>query len=55
MTRANLGVVWLFLCIMAAPFFKLFLERRGVSTAVAHIGGFALLGIGALALAFMRS
>ncbi len=54
MTRVQLAVGFLFLCVFAAPFFKAYLERRGVGTPLAYVGGITVDVIGVLAVALAR-
>jgi len=55
MKRNSVGYVVFFACVAAGPFVKLYLERRGLSTALAWVGGFAVLGVGVMIARIMRS
>ncbi len=54
MTRYHLALAFLFVCVVVAPFFKAFLQRSGVSTPFAYVGGFAVLAVGVIVLRVAR-
>jgi hypothetical protein len=55
MTRYRLAVAFLLICVAAAPFFKSLLQRRGVSTPLAYLGGFALLALAVIVVRVARA
>lgn len=55
MTRYRLAVAFFFVCVAAAPFIKTLLQRRGLATPVAYVGGFALLAVAALLVRLARA
>ena len=55
MTRDRIALAFLFVCVAAAPFFKSLLQRRGVNTPWAYLGGFALLALAVIVVRVARA
>lgn len=54
MTRYRIALGFLLLCLVAAPFLKAFLVRRGMSSRLAYASGFTLLAFAAIVVRLSR-
>jgi hypothetical protein len=54
MTRYRVAQGVLLLCVVAAPFLKAFLVRRGMSSRLAYASGFTLLAFAAIVVRLSR-